>query len=108
MKSFLLSLFLMTSCYKNQKTSSILGNWVLTNSQINYPEIQFNLDSSAIFYSYGDTIYRYKYYVQNNFLYLIDFEQNKTRFKIEKLDNIHLVFSNFLEQKEKQIYAKTE
>lgn len=105
----LIILFLLISCDKTPKQfSSILGEWILTTSQINYPIIQFNSDSTAIFSSRGDTIYRYKYYVQDDFLYLIDNEKNKNQFKIEKLDSLNLVFSNLLDNNEKQIYVKNK
>ena len=69
---FLLQLFL--SCNPQKTNDGILskeilyGEWALVDGehQVNYPNIEFFADSSAILYSQADTIYRFTFFIRND------------------------------------------
>lgn len=66
---FLLQLIL--SCNPQKTNDGILskeilyGEWALVDGehQVNYPNIEFFTDSSAILYSQADTIYRFTFFI---------------------------------------------
>jgi hypothetical protein len=86
----------------------ILGKWVLQEEvfQINYPILYFNTDSSAIFTSHGDTIYRFKFNIQNTRLTLKDVSGNETRWEIKELNENQLVLESLFENKKQQVYKR--
>ncbi len=90
----------------NNLSDIIIGKWTLTVKQVNYPTILFNKDSTAIFTSMGDTIYRFKYYLSKNELVLKDFNHKKTRDKILKLDSDSLIFETLADEKRVQKYVR--
>jgi len=90
-----------------KKNELIVGEWILEDSSaINYPEIIFNKDSTAIFTSKGDTIFRFIYEVDKSFLYLKDMNGMKEKYKFVTLNRNSLVFNNFRENHTKQVYKR--
>jgi hypothetical protein len=94
----------VTSNHFEQK--EILGEWILTENQINYPSLQFNIDSSAVFRSRADTIYRFQYIIKGDSLILKDINNKETLNRIKILDKSKLVFYNLLEHDKEQVYKK--
>lgn len=90
----------------NFDQKEILGKWVLNKTQTNYPSLQFNADSSAIFTSRADTIYRFKYIIKRDSLILRDIDNKETINRIKLLDKSQLVFYNLLEHDKQQVYKK--
>lgn len=93
---------------KNRQNKSIKGYWILKNQKvINYPSLEFKKDSLAIFFSRGDTIYRFKYFVKGSYLTLTNnFNSEKESYEIIQLDNDNLIFASLREKKEKQHYKR--
>ncbi len=83
----------------------ILGTWHLTANQINYPTITFS-NGDATLTSKGDTIYRYKYYLQNNDIIFVDVYNNKFKSHIKKISKDTLIFNSLLANKSIQVYEK--
>lgn len=88
--------------------SDIVGEWQLTVKQVNYPKLIFNRDSTAIFTSMGDTIYRYKYYVEKSNLVLRDIDGKLTRDKILKLSKDSLIFETLAINRSVQRYIRDQ
>ena len=106
-----LMLFLFSvSCNMKGQTdfNKILGKWVLQEKtfQINYPVLYFNTDSSAIFTSHGDTIYRFKFILIDEHLILKDGYNQETIWKIMELSQSQLVFKSLFENGKRQIYKR--
>lgn len=57
------------------ESNYILGCWKNINGEIGYPCLSFMNDSTAIFTSKGDTLYRMKYHLKGSNLYLFDREK---------------------------------
>ncbi len=101
MKYLLITIF-FCSCVspkKNQKDAGmidLLGTWCLTERQINYPSLTFQKDSIAIFTSFGDTIYSFRYYQKNNTLNLTT-TKGIIRNEIIKHTKDSLIFKNLIE-----------
>lgn len=89
--------------FKNEK---IIGKWVLSVKQVNYPSLHFNADSAAIFNSLGDTIYRYKFHIDKSYLILRDINGKTLKDKILKLDNDSLIFETLADNKFIQKYYR--
>lgn len=75
--------FLFGSCnstnnLKEITNSDIIGCWKLKDNGVSYTFLNFSKDSTAIFGSKADTVYRFKYWVKDNFLML---EDNSKTFK---------------------------
>lgn len=76
--------FLFSGCnssnYSSKEitTSDIIGCWKLKDNGISYTRLVFSKDSTAIFESKADTVYRFKYWIKDNFLML---EDNSKTFK---------------------------
>lgn len=111
--SSILCVVLLLSCGNavNQQqqgytNKDIIGKWVLTVKQVNYPSLIFNTDSTAIFNSMGDTVYRYKFYIDKIELVLKDINGKVTRDKILKLDADSLIFETLADNKEVQRYKR--
>jgi len=83
-----------------------VGKWELDNYQINYPELIFKDDLTAIFRSRGDTVYYYSYLLKTDTLFLIDIDNQVNQCKIKVLNDRELIFDNLLEHNKKQIYKR--
>ena len=106
---FLLAFFLDGCGLKEQKEDGkLLGKWELNEKkfQVNYPILYFNSDSTAIFTSRGDTIYRFKYSLMSENLTLKDLNGVETVWKISKFDGKQLVFEKLFENSKAQRYKK--
>lgn len=93
------------------ETSFLKGEWRLKDrkGQVNYPVLYFNEDSSAVFSSRGDTLYRFKYSIKNDDLVLKSpATQQITRWKILRLSKDDLILKNLFEHNEKQVYKRSE
>lgn len=112
--SSILSFVLLFSCgnvqnhVKSFTNTDIIGKWILATKQINYPSLIFNADSTAIFNSMGDTVYRYKFYIDNSVLVLKDINGKETRDKIFKLDSDSLIFETLADNKAEQKYKRAK
>ncbi len=106
---FLLT-FLFDGCSSNaqKENKKLIGKWELNEKefQVNYPILYFNSDSTAIFTSRGDTIYRFKYLFKSETLFLKDLNCKETSWKINKLNNEQLVFEKLFENLKPQYYIK--
>lgn len=98
------SCFLIATSRSN--SAKLVGRWCLIDNQINYPTLTFQSDSLAIFGSRGDTVYRFKYYVKAQTLYLIRPEGEIVQNKILNISNDSLRFESLLENKTVQAYYK--
>ena len=108
MKVFLI-LIIVFGCTttKTRVSNSICGTWVLVNKKaINYPEISFNKDFTAVFKSKGDTIYRFTYPLKDLEIVLTDLNGKKESCEIIELTNNKLVFNGLLNNKGRQVYEK--
>jgi len=104
-------LFVKLQCTKPSQhldQKKLVGRWVIINNQINYPFLQFNSDSTAIFRSRADTVYYFNFLIQGDSLILKDINNNETINRIKSLDDAKLVFYNLLEQEKKQVYNRKE
>jgi hypothetical protein len=97
-------------CNMPEQTGSkkLLGKWVLQEEafQINYPILYFNTDSSAVFTSHGDTIYRFKFNLRDTQLLLKDVHGKETKWEIKKLSENQLVFGSLFENEKQQVYKR--
>ncbi len=99
----------LTSCKAQNKqleSKDIMGKWSLTTDNINYPQLTFLKDSSAIFTSRGDTVYRFKYYIKSSDLILKDINNVTSKDKIIKLNQDSLVFETLRVNKQPQRYFR--
>lgn len=108
--SIVIALVTLFSCVsmdkKNYRYENLIGTWILTKKQVNYPELTFNNDKTCIFTSMGDTIYRFKYDLKRDELILEDMEGTIKKNRILKLTKEELVFESLWENKTKQDYIK--
>ena len=66
----------------------LYGEWELVGKeQVNYPNIEFLKDSSAVLHSQADTIYRFTFFIRNDTLVLVDINGNKHVNKICELND---------------------
>ena len=98
-------LIFIPCCYSQQK-KNIVGAWYLKKEQASYTFLHFYDDSAASFSTWGDTTYRFKYYVGNSFLFTRDRLHQIDSFKILKLNRRKLVFQTFRENQTIQRYYK--
>ncbi|ELM3645234.1 hypothetical protein LIS90_13535 [Flavobacterium psychrophilum] len=99
--------FIFNCCGQTKfKPKDIIGKWSLTIKQLNYPTLIFKSDSTAVFTSMGDTIYRFKYFVDRKQLFLKDINGRLTKNNILKLDKEYLVFKTLLDNSKIQIYKR--
>ncbi len=85
----------------------LIGEWKLeSDTQVNYPLIEFRADSTAIFSSRGDTLYRYNFILKGDTLLLKDIFNNELINTINFLNNKQLIFDKLLEHETKQTYTK--
>nr|WP_295279929.1 hypothetical protein [uncultured Prevotella sp.] len=79
-----ITIFLIFSCSPSRKheldiSANILcGKWSLEGEEkrVNYPEMEFCKDRTAVLYSQADTIYRFTFYTRNDTLFLVDVNGN--------------------------------
>lgn len=66
---FLLVLFTFScnTAKNNFKKFGIEETWYLNKKQVNFPTINFNSDNTCVFSSMGDTLYRFKYEIKNEY-----------------------------------------
>ena len=72
----------------------LCGEWSLEGGEkrVNYPEIEFCKDRTAVLYSQADTIYRFTFYTRNDTLFLVDVYGKRYVNRIKKLTNNTIVF----------------
>jgi hypothetical protein len=112
--SYFLSILLLSSCSSNAvdvvEHASVTGKWENANqTAVFYRTLAFS-DSSAVFTSRGDTIYRFKYYIDqpSHTLWLTDVFNKRLSAKIIKSDRDSLVFNNLWELNTKQRFSKSK
>ena len=85
----------------------LYGEWELVGKeQVNYPNIEFLKDSSAVLYSQADTIYRFTFFIRNDSLVLVDINGNKHVNKICELNDKTVVLDGIADVHEKQTYKR--
>lgn len=85
----------------------LYGEWELVEKeQVNYPNIEFLKDSSAVLHSQADTIYRFTFFIRNDSLVLVDINGNKHVNKICKLKDKTVVLDGIADVHEKQTYKR--
>ena len=113
LRIILIGFLFLTGCGSVSQNSSVssgklLGEWILENEadDVNYPKIEFSSDSTAVFSSRGDTIYRFKFQVKSDKLYLTDILGKEESYRVISITNDELIFSSLREKKEKQVYKR--
>jgi hypothetical protein len=103
-----LTLFLRCIAQKKQIDASLIyGDWILQNRNIQYsPSIHFYKDSTAIFDSSGDTLYRFTYQINGDNLVLkIPFDNQYSEvYQINRLTKDTLILDELWE--EEQVYCR--
>ena len=109
----LITLFTLPACAPQKKHNIIVsedmlyGEWELVEKeQVNYPNIEFLKDSSAVLYSQADTIYRYTFFIRNDSLVLVDINGYKHVNKICELNDKTVVLDGIADVHEKQTYKR--
>lgn len=109
----LITLFTLPACAPQKKHNIIVsedmlyGEWELVEKeQVNYPNIEFLKDSSAVLYSQADTIYRFTFFLRNDSLVLVDINGNKHVNKICELNDKTVVLDGIADVHEKQTYKR--
>ena len=109
----LITLFTLPACAPQKKHNIIVsedmlyGEWELVGKeQVNYPNIEFLKDSSAVLYSQADTIYRFTFFIRNDSLVLVDINGNKHVNKICELNDKTVVLDGIVDVHEKQTYKR--
>ena len=109
----LITLFTLPACAPQKKHNIIVsedmlyGEWELVGKeQVNYPNIEFLKDSSAVLHSQADTIYRFTFLIRNDSLVLVDINGNKHVNKICELNDKTVVLDGIADVHEKQTYKR--
>lgn len=109
----LITLFTLLACAPQKKHNIIVsedmlyGEWELVEKeQVNYPNIEFLKDSSAVLHSQADTIYRFTFFIRNDSLVLVDINGNKHVNKICELNDKTVVLDGIADVHEKQTYKR--
>lgn len=109
----LITLFTLLACAPQKKHNIIVsedmlyGEWELVGKeQVNYPNIEFLKDSSAVLHSQADTIYRFTFFIRNDSLVLVDINGNKHVNKISELNDKTVVLDGIADVHEKQTYKR--
>lgn len=109
----LITLFTLPACAPQKKHNIIVsedmlyGEWELVGKeQVNYPNIEFLKDSSAVLHSQADTIYRFTFFIRNYSLVLVDINGNKHVNKICELNDKTVVLDGIADVHEKQTYKR--
>lgn len=86
----------------------LCGEWSLEGGekQVNYPEIEFCKDRTAVLYSQADTIYRFTFYTRNDTLFLVDVYGKRYVNRIKKLTNNTIVFDGIADVDKEQTYKR--
>jgi hypothetical protein len=92
----------------NFRKFSIEGTWYLNKKQVDFPSISFKSDNTCIFSSMGDTLYRFKYKIKDEYLILTDINNNISKDKIMKISKDSLVFEKLWTNSSIQIYTRKE
>ena len=84
------------------------GEWSLEGGEkrVNYPEIEFCEDRTAVLYSQADTIYRFTFYTRNDTLFLVDVYGKRYVNRIKKLTNNTIVFDGIADVDKEQTYKR--
>lgn len=109
-----ITIFLIFSCSPSRKheleiSANILcGEWSLEGGEkrVNYPEMEFCKDRTAVLYSQADTIYRFTFYTRNDTLFLVDVYGKRYVNRIKKLTNNTIVFDGIADVDKKQTYKR--
>ena len=109
-----ITIFLIFSCSPSRKhkleiSANILcGKWSLEGGEkrVNYPEIEFCKDRTAVLYSQADTIYRFTFYTRNDTLFLVDVYGKRYVNRIKKLTNNTIVFDGIADVDKEQTYKR--
>ena len=109
----LITLFTLPACAPQKKHNIIVsedmlyGEWELVEKeQVNYPNIEFLKDSSAVLHSQADTIYRFTFFIRNDSLVLVDINGNKHVNKICELNDKTVLLDGIADVHEKQTYKR--
>ena len=109
----LITLFTLPACAPQKKHNIIVsedmlyGEWELVGKeQVNYPNIEFLKDSSAVLHSQADTIYRFTFFIRNDSPVLVDINGNKHVNKICELNDKTVVLDGIADVHEKQTYKR--
>lgn len=109
----LITLFTLLACAPQKKHNIIVsedmlyGEWELVGKeQVNYPNIEFLKDSSAVLHSQADTIYRFTFFIRNDSLVLVDINGSKHVNKICELNDKTVVLDGIADVHEKQTYKR--
>ena len=109
----LITLFTLPACAPQKKHNIIVsedmlyGEWELVGKeQVNYPNIEFLKDSSAVLHFQADTIYRFTFFIRNDSLVLVDINGNKHVNKICELNDKTVVLDGIADVHEKQTYKR--
>ena len=109
----LITLFTLLACAPQKKHNIIVsedmlyGEWELVGKeQVNYPNMEFLKDSSAVLHSQADTIYRFTFFIRNDSLVLVDINGNKHVNKICELNDKTVVLDGIADVHEKQTYKR--
>lgn len=109
----LITLFTLLACAPQKKHNIIVsedmlyGEWELVGKeQVNYPNIEFLKDCSAVLHSQADTIYRFTFFIRNDSLVLVDINGNKHVNKICELNDKTVVLDGIADVHEKQTYKR--
>ena len=109
----LITLFTLPACAPQKKHNIIVsedmlyGEWELVGKeQVNYPNMEFHKDSSAVLHSQADTIYRFTFFIRNDSLVLVDINGNKHVNKICELNDKTVVLDGIADVHEKQTYKR--
>lgn len=85
----------------------LCGKWSLEEEKwVNYPEIEFCKDRTAVLYSQADTIYRFTFYTRNDTLFLVDVYGKRYVNRIKKLTNNTIVFDGIADVDNEQTYKR--
>lgn len=92
---------------------AIMGDWCLVEkngiNEINYGQIRFESNGVITLFSRADTIYSYKYKIQQKKLLIIrDINEDTIWVPILKLTTDSLVLSSLLEKEGLQIYYRCD
>ena len=105
----LITLFTLPACAPQKKHNIIVSEDMLygvEKEQVNYPNIEFLKDSSAVLHSQADTIYRFTFFIRNDSLVLVDINGNKHVNKICELNDKTVVLDGIADVHEKQTYKR--
>lgn len=104
---------LLCSCTMSREDTIVdeiffYGTWILIghDKQINYPYIEFFDDSSAVFHSQSDTIYRFSFYIKKDSIHIVDFDGTEYVNKFVVQSKGCVKFKGIAGIKPTQIYMK--